>query len=132
MAPGDDVPPSPSSRPVDKVRPPLERAWRRFREIPFWLQVIAWLLAWPLLLALLIARSPRLGTAAVPLGAVVLLVGGGIWMSALAGGGDSTPDPEVASTPPTNANARLHANIASDPHADPGLGGGAGTRRDHR
>ena len=89
------------SNPVDKVRPELDRVWRAFRGLPVWVQVTAWVLLWPVLLALLTARSQRLGAYAVPLGVVVLLVGGGIWLTDLEGGGsDRDPaDVELAESP---------------------------------
>lgn len=55
----------------------LDGVWRRFRAFPAWLQVAAWLAAWPFLVAVLLARRGSVSSAAAAV--VVLLIGGPLW-----------------------------------------------------
>lgn len=69
--------------------------WAAFRGLPTWVQVIAWLVAWPAQAALAIWKASPRSPAARGAAAAVLLVGGLLWIAALSGG-DSGDEPAVA------------------------------------
>jgi competence protein ComEC len=71
--------------------------WARFRSWPLWVQLLLWLVAWPVLGALLAARSPRLGSAANPVALSVLVIGGLVWVGMVAAG-DVGDDPDAVIT----------------------------------
>lgn len=78
-------------------QPQCALAWRRLRALPGWMQLLLWLTLWPVVAALHVAGSRRLGPLAAPLTVAVLLVGGLGWWSALAEdglpGGAGADDP---------------------------------------
>lgn len=75
---------------MDMVDP--RTLWVRFRQLPTWVQVIAWIAAWPVLGALAIWKSDPTGTAARAGAAAVLLVGGILWLPVLTGAGTDGND----------------------------------------
>jgi competence protein ComEC len=89
----------------------LGGVWGRFRSWPLWLQLAAWLLAWPAVLALLTVRAPSLGGLAKPLAAGVLLFGGLFWWGPLLSANEGDRD-----RPPTVAEEPI---IASSPSGEP-------------
>jgi competence protein ComEC len=89
---------TPSSAPFPDAgaRPGLAvpaRVWARFRALPTWAQVPAWLAAWPVLLSLAILGARAGGGRGRQLASVaVLVVALPAWLAILAGGpGESTP-----------------------------------------
>jgi micrococcal nuclease len=63
----------------------LARLWSRFRAAPVWVQTLGWVLAWPLIGALLIASGPHVSRLRYALAAVALFLGGTIWIPIVTG-----------------------------------------------
>src|SRR5690625_5102386 len=83
------TPPSPASSQLTT----LGRVWHGFRRLPLWVQVIAWVLLWPVLAALLIVSGPAPSTLRYATAVVVLVAGGIVWIATR---GDDTPVAPVA------------------------------------
>lgn len=101
-------------------------SWQRFRGHPTWLQVTAWLVAWPVLGALVVWRTGPERAIVRAGAATVLLVGGVLWLSALAGaagtdgrsaGTDVEPGGDTAAAPAPRSPEPTDAGTAS-PRAD--------------
>lgn len=104
-APGPDAPEpeAPGQRPPGSRR--SDRWWAGLRSAPWWTQALAWLVAWPLLAGLLVARTRRLGPAALPLGVAVALVGGLFWVVALTVDTTGPPTMDEAAAPASTPTA---------------------------
>jgi endonuclease YncB( thermonuclease family) len=84
-------PPPPGSWPI--AEPPLlAQTWSRFRRLPVWVQVVGWLLLWPLLCALLIVRGERPSRIRYALAMAVLLVGAVVYIPS----GDGAAEQQIA------------------------------------
>lgn len=77
----------------------LDRLWEGLRSAPWWTQALAWLVAWPLLAGLFVARTRQLGPTALPLGVAVALVGGLFWVVALTVDTTGPPTMDEAAAP---------------------------------
>jgi endonuclease YncB( thermonuclease family) len=65
----------------DARRASLARLWGRFRHLPRWVQVAAWVIAWPLVGAVSLVTKP--GRLRIATASVLLLVVGPLWATAL-------------------------------------------------
>jgi hypothetical protein len=59
----------------------LERAWRRFIALPIVLQLVAWVLAWPLVGAIYLGRTPHLRLVSRVSAVVLVLFIAPMWFS---------------------------------------------------
>lgn len=116
--------PTPVSTPAPDRRPPANPSlWDRIRRLPLWLQVVLWVLAWPLLgAAALLAparRSPGRLVAAVVLLAAVSPAWAAFWLLPDAGEPRAEADPAAPIADPTDPDD------ASDTVADGPVDGDA-------
>lgn len=84
--------PAPSNR--------ASRTWRVFRSLPLWAQILAWVIAWPLLGALLLVSDPAGASTGRKVGsAALLLVGLPLWVGVALGEPGGEPTVRVAEVP---------------------------------
>jgi endonuclease YncB( thermonuclease family) len=92
------------------------RWWSRFRATPVVVQLVAWVLLWPLVGALAVAgRGPSRTRAA--LATVVLVVGAAVWMPVVTGAGEPA-DVEVVVTAADDEQQRLDGRAAAAAEAE--------------
>lgn len=84
------------------------RTWQRFRALPTWLQVVAWVLAWPALAALALWRLDPGRPIARAAAAAILLGGGVLWLAVLVGPADGP-------STPSSADGRAEASASDTP-----------------
>lgn len=87
----------------------LRSGWRQFRELPWWAQAVVWVVAWPLVLAWVLAIQPRWGAVAKPAAVLVLVVGAagwfGVWLPGVEPTGDDADVAQAPSTPQSSPTA---------------------------
>jgi DNA uptake protein ComE-like DNA-binding protein len=94
--------------------------WSGFRSLHIAVQIVAWLLFFPVVAALAITRGQREPISRVAVGIVVLTVTTPIWLAAAFGGNTSGPAPEP--TPETTTEVEAEPEPAVDePEADSGV-----------
>jgi competence protein ComEC len=102
-------------------------AWSRFRRLPGWAQVGAWLALWPILLALLVMSGPRIGVAR-PVSAGGLLLAGLLVVAMLISSLSEPPDlviEDALAAPADAAGADADERTEPEPPPEPDVAGPA-------